>query len=150
MDVTQMQSTVVQDFNTGRITSDTILTDPFSGENIDAMNYLCYHEFYDFRDNTNAAINDFVSDLIYSWESDKELGINIIASYFKPTSTIDVIGGGVRVDRYKDGKLIEVYVSDYVLVDTEVNYFAYFLNDGSSNSSAFYRVLNDGTLGSRR
>lgn len=164
MSVGQMQSTVVSDFNSGRLTSDTIVTDPFSNENIKAMDYLCYHEFYDFRDNTNAAINDFFSDIFSDTWHD---GADYINSYFKPTSTFDFKGNEAFFDfgdTYGGG-------CEYVIVDVSnpnnvrikmvdsskqnITGYAYNKNTGTWNTCGMswgkgwqtgYKMLDDGTI----
>lgn len=116
MSAAQMQSVVVDDFNTGKITADTLIIDPFTGDNVTALDYLTNGEYYDISN----AFNNFVSD----WKD----GYNRI---FKPTCTTDFPDGCGAYYIVDYGNKREKIPCDYIVISSDNKTFCLYANDNN-------------------
>lgn len=130
MDVTQMQSTVVDDLNSGKITTDTIVIDPVSGFHITVLEYMSNPENKAARDILSTAVDNFIDDILNPSDNSHG-GANTggggsagtrdeaVSNYFVPTLTTDLMGYGAKIERYNGntgGKSFS-YTCDYVIID---------------------------------
>lgn len=94
MNVTQMQSLVTDDVNSGKITIDTPITDPVSGVVMGILEFMNKPENQVARSIVTTAVNDFVGDIISVVDGSVELD----ERYFVVTSsTIDMQGFGAVI-----------------------------------------------------
>ena len=121
MSVTQMQSLLNDDLNSGKINHGTILIDPVTQAQITVMDYVQSDKF-----KQDKAIYDLVRSSIAEFAKEALVGSDY---YFTPTPTIDLMGNGAVMYRYgDDGKLFEVFYCDYVVWDDNSRRY-YFYGD---------------------
>lgn len=127
MNVTQMQSLVTDDVNSGKITIDTPITDPVSGVVMGVLEFMNKPENQVARSIVTTAVNDFIGDIISVVDGSVELDERYLVV---TSSTIDMQGFGALVyhDNPSTSKpyTLYFYYSDYVVLDPDtMRYLGY-------------------------
>ena len=151
MGVTQMQSLVTNDMNSGKITLDTPIVDPVSGASMSFYQFMSSPENTAARAIITLAFNNFIDDILNPSDNSHG-GVNHgggssagtrkgVEDYFIPTSTMDMKGlGAVVVATYIDsrGQLRKEYLySDYIIVDGDFDNFTYYQTFGKCHYSDY-------------
>lgn len=127
MNVTQMQSLVTDDVNSGKITIDTPITDPVSGVVMGVLEFMNKPENQVARSIVTTAVNDFVGDIISIVDGSVELDERYL---IVTSSTIDMQGFGALVyhDNPSTSKpyTLYIYFRDYVVLNPDtMEYLGY-------------------------
>lgn len=150
MSVTQMQSLVTDDLNSGRINQGTILTDPITQSRMTALEFFTRPDVQAvnavIQTMSSQAINDFVGSIVSSVDGEVKLN----EDYFTAISTTDIIDGygACLVMPATGGGGIRYYYCQYAVIDPEDNSIyvkgpMQYKTEWDSGKTTWSRVYND-------